>query len=65
MYITQKALSRRTILKGLGAAISLPFLDAMVPEQAIYLPEGVGMVPYRLPGSEALARASAFLGVLP
>ena len=31
MIVTGKALSRRTVLKGLGAAISLPFLDAMVP----------------------------------
>ena len=31
MVVTGKALSRRTVLKGLGAAISLPFLDAMTP----------------------------------
>ena len=31
MIVTRKALSRRTMLKGLGAAISLPFLDAMTP----------------------------------
>jgi hypothetical protein len=31
MIVTGKALSRRTVLKGLGAAISLPFLDAMTP----------------------------------
>lgn len=31
MMITKKALDRRTILKGLGAAVALPFLDAMVP----------------------------------
>ena len=31
MIITRKHLQRRTFLKGLGAAISLPFLDAMVP----------------------------------
>jgi len=31
MYLTKKALSRRTVLKGAGAAISLPLLDAMVP----------------------------------
>ena len=31
MIVTRKALSRRSMLKGLGAAISLPFLDAMTP----------------------------------
>jgi hypothetical protein len=56
MIITKKALSRRTALKALGAALPLPFLDAMVPaltalEQsaaqprlrfgAVYTPNGV------------------------
>src|SRR5262245_15392938 len=31
MLITKKALSRRTFLRGAGATIALPFLDAMVP----------------------------------
>ena len=31
MFITKKHLSRRTLLKGAGAAFSLPLLDAMVP----------------------------------
>jgi hypothetical protein len=31
MYITRKHLSRRTLLKGLGTAVALPFLDSMVP----------------------------------
>ena len=31
MIITRKSLSRRSILKGLGAAIALPVLDAMTP----------------------------------
>jgi hypothetical protein len=57
MIVTKKSLSRRTILKGLGAAISLPFLDAMVPAFAkstfangaplrlawFYIPNGVDM----------------------
>ncbi len=57
MIVTRKALSRRTILKGLGAAISLPFLDAMVPAFAkgafangapvrlawFYVPNGIDM----------------------
>ena len=57
MMVTKKALSRRTILKGLGAAVSLPFLDAMVPAFAksafvdsapvrlawFYVPNGIDM----------------------
>lgn len=31
MFVTQRALSRRTMLRGMGAAISLPLLDAMFP----------------------------------
>jgi hypothetical protein len=31
MFITKKHLSRRTVLKGAGVALGLPFLDAMVP----------------------------------
>ena len=31
MIITHKAMSRRTVLRGLGATIGLPFLDSMVP----------------------------------
>ncbi|MEM7600518.1 MAG: DUF1552 domain-containing protein, partial [Verrucomicrobiota bacterium] len=30
-FLTQKALNRRTALRGLGASLSLPLLDAMVP----------------------------------
>ncbi len=31
MFIAKKHLPRRTVLRGLGATIALPFLDAMVP----------------------------------
>jgi Protein of unknown function (DUF1552) len=31
MIITKKALSRRMLLRGMGTAVALPFLDAMVP----------------------------------
>lgn len=31
MFITKKHLNRRTLLKGAGAAVALPLLDAMVP----------------------------------
>jgi hypothetical protein len=33
MFLTQKHLSRRALLRGLGAAVALPFLDSMVPAQ--------------------------------
>lgn len=56
MMITKKGLSRRTVLRTLGAAVPLPFLDAMVPALtalhqtpaqprmrfgAVYVPNGV------------------------
>src|SRR2546425_1002888 len=33
MFITKKHISRRTILRGMGAAVALPFLESMVPAQ--------------------------------
>lgn len=36
MYITQKHLPRRTFLKGMGASVALPFLDAMVPARSLW-----------------------------
>ena len=33
MFITKKYLSRRTLLRGAGAALALPFLESMVPAQ--------------------------------
>ncbi len=54
MIITGKALPRRTFLKGVGAAVALPFLDSMVPALAsaarppvrlafMYVPNGIDM----------------------
>ena len=34
MYLSQKHLSRRTVLKGVGVTMALPFLEAMVPARA-------------------------------
>ncbi len=34
--ITKKSISRRTLLRGVGAAVALPFLDAMVPAAAAF-----------------------------
>ncbi len=31
MIITKKVISRREVLRGLGAMVALPLLDAMVP----------------------------------
>src|SRR5436190_14209949 len=30
-FLTRKALTRRTVLKGVGATVALPLLDAMIP----------------------------------
>src|SRR5215468_1165175 len=54
MFIAQKSLSRRTMLKGMGAAVGLPFLEAMMPAFArasapplrfgvVYFPNGAIM----------------------
>jgi hypothetical protein len=58
MFISKKHLSRRTVLRGLGATVALPLLDAMVPARTalaqtaaaptlrfgtIYVPHGVIM----------------------
>ena len=52
MIITKKHLSRRTFLQSsLGAAVALPFLDAMVPaltaqsQTAAASPEGLDVQP--------------------
>jgi hypothetical protein len=58
MFLTRRALPRRTFLQGLGATVALPLLDAMVPSAtplaatpadpvkrfgAVYIPNGVIM----------------------
>ncbi len=35
-YVTGKHMSRRTVLKGMGVTLALPFLDAMVPASTAY-----------------------------
>jgi len=44
--ITRKAIPRRTILKGMGTAIALPFLDAMTP--ALASSKAPGETPVRM-----------------
>ncbi|HLK50016.1 MAG TPA: DUF1552 domain-containing protein [Bryobacteraceae bacterium] len=34
MFVTRKTLSRRTVLRGMGTAVALPLLDAMLPALA-------------------------------
>ena len=34
MFVTQKSISRRTVLRGVGTAVALPLLDAMIPALA-------------------------------
>ncbi|HEX2455972.1 MAG TPA: DUF1552 domain-containing protein [Vicinamibacterales bacterium] len=36
MFLTKKHISRRTVLRGMGATIALPFLDAMVPARTLF-----------------------------
>jgi hypothetical protein len=62
MIITKKAISRRAMLRGLGAAVALPWLDSMVPALSaaavpvnrfgvVYVPNGMIMENY-LPRNE-------------
>src|SRR6059036_2651098 len=68
-FLTAKPLPRRTILRGLGASMALPLLDAMLPAfslrmhalakpvhrfQAFYVPNGMAM-PYWTPTGEGSA----------
>ncbi|HXI27205.1 MAG TPA: DUF1552 domain-containing protein [Vicinamibacterales bacterium] len=70
-FLTSKPLPRRTLLRGLGATVALPFLDAMVPVfslrgraaakpvhrfQTFYVPNGMAME-YWLPKGEGSAFA--------
>jgi hypothetical protein len=48
MYITKKHISRRTALKGIGASIALPLLDAMSPATTALAQTPAGKTPTRL-----------------
>ena len=37
MIVTRKALPRRTFLRGMGATLTLPLLDAMIPSMTALL----------------------------
>ncbi len=64
MFVTRKHLSRRTLLRGLGASFALPLLDSMIPALSagtagapvrrfgvFYVPNGMSM-PYWFPKAE-------------
>ena len=44
MFITRTHISRRTALRGLGATIALPFLDAMIPARTAFAKTGLGRI---------------------
>ena len=80
MMITKKALPRRTFLRGVGAAVALPLLDAMVPSMTalaqtpanpvrrlgfVYVPMGSHITQWTPPGeSGALTGLSPSLSPL-
>jgi Protein of unknown function (DUF1552) len=74
MIITKKALSRRTFIRGIGATLALPFLDAMVPALSggtaavpvqrlgfIYIPMGANIAKWTPPGEGKLVELSPIL----
>ena len=78
MVITKKCLSRRTVLRGLGAGIALPLLDGMVPAfaairhtaarpvrrlGAVYVPNGMSMARW-LPATEGSLELTPILSPL-
>jgi Protein of unknown function (DUF1552) len=48
MYLSQKHISRRAVLKGVGATIALPLLDAMSPAATAWALTPAGSTPKRL-----------------
>jgi hypothetical protein len=67
MFITKKALPRRTFLRGVGATLALPLLDAMVPAATawaktpanpvkrlgfVFMPMGCDQSRWTLPGND-------------
>ena len=74
MIITRKALPRRTFLRGMGATLALPLLDAMVPSMTalartpaapvrrlgfVYMPMGCDLPRWTPPGGRHAGRAVA------
>ncbi len=76
MIITRKALPRRTFLRGMGATVALPLLDAMVPSMTalartpaapvrrlgfVYMPMGCDLPRWTPPGEGTLGQLSPTL----
>jgi uncharacterized protein DUF1552 len=76
MIITKKALPRRTFLRGMGASLALPLLDAMVPPMTalartpaepvrrlgfVYIPMGCDIARWTPPGDGRLVELSPAL----
>ena len=53
-FLTNKALTRRTLLKGMGASVALPLLDSMMP--ALSAQSKQAPMPFNI-----VRRVSAFL----
>jgi hypothetical protein len=79
MIITKMSLPRRTFLRGLGAAIAMPLLDAMVPAFSVvaktaakpvrrlgivYIPMGMNPVPWIPAGEGRITELSPSLATL-
>jgi hypothetical protein len=79
MIITKKALPRRTFLRGVGATVALPLLDAMVPAMTaqsatpanavrrlgfVYMPMGSDIKSWTPPGEDNLNELSPTLSSL-
>jgi hypothetical protein len=47
MFLSKKHIPRRTILKGVGAAVSLPLLEAMIPASTAWAETAAGKTPKR------------------
>jgi len=47
MYLSQKHISRRMVLKGVGATVALPLLDAMNPAATAWAQTAAGSTPKR------------------
>ncbi len=76
MIITKKAIPRRTLLRGMGATVALPLLDAMVPAMTatastpaspvrrlgyIFIPMGSDITRWTPPGNDSLTELSPIL----
>ena len=80
MMISKRALPRRTFLRGVGATVALPLLDAMVPSMTalaktaarpvrrlgfVYIPMGSNIAMWTPPGERGkLSQLSPSLGPL-